>query len=71
MYKEHSRGLRTQPCGASVSRMIMEEVLLPILTDCGPWVRNSRIKSQREELRPRPRSLEMSFVGIMVLKAEL
>ena len=69
--KENSRGLRTQPCGAPVLRMIREEVLLPILTDCGLWVRKSRLQSQREEPSPRPWSLEMSFVGIMVLKAEL
>ena len=32
VYKEYRRGLRTQPCGAPVLRMIVEEVLLPILT---------------------------------------
>ena len=42
-----------------------------ILTDCGLWVRKFRIQSQREEPRPRPQNLEMSFVGIMVLNAEL
>ena len=67
---ECSRGMRTQPCGAPVLRVIME-VLLPIPTDCGLWVRKFRIQSQREVPRPRPWSLEMSFVGIMVLKAEL
>ena len=71
LYKEYSRGLRTQPCGAPVLRMIVEEVLWPILTDCGLRVRMFRIQSQREVPRPRPQSLEMSFVGIMVLKAEL
>ena len=79
MYKEYSRGLRTQPYGAlvlrmiveEVLRMIVEEVLLPILTDCGLWVRKFRIQSQREEPNPRPRSLEICFVGIMVRKAEL
>ena len=71
VYKEYCRGLRTQPFGAPVLRIIKEKVLLPILTDCGLWVRKFRIQSEREELKPRPRSLEMSFVGIMVLKAEL
>ena len=71
VYKEYSKGLRTLPCGALVLRMIMEEVLLPILTDCGLWVRKFRIQSQREEPSPRTWSSEMSFVGIMVLKAEL
>ena len=47
--------------------MIVEEVLLPILTD-GLWVGKFRIQSQREVSRPRPRNLEMSFVGIMVFK---
>ena len=51
--------------------MIVEEVVLPIHTDCGLWARKFRIQSQREEPRPRPLSLEMNFVGIMVLKAEL
>ena len=55
------------PCGSPVLRMIVEEVLLPILTD-GLWVRKFRIQSQREVSRPRPRNLEMSFVGIMVFK---
>ena len=51
--------------------MIVEEVLLPILTDCGLLVSTFKVQLQREVPRPRPRSLEMSFVGIMVLKAEL
>ena len=55
VYKEYSKGLRTQPCGALVLRMIVEEVLLPILTDCSLWVRKSRIQLQREEPSPRPR----------------
>jgi len=71
VYKEYSKGLRTQPCGALVLRIIVEGVLLPILTDCGLWVRKSRIQLQREELSPRPRRLEMCIVGVMVLKAEL
>ena len=71
VYKEYSWGLRTQPCGAPVLRMIVEEVLLSILTDCGLWVRKFRIQSQRNVVRPRPQSLEMSLVGIMVLKAKL
>jgi len=66
VYKEYSKGLRTQPCRARVLRMIVEEVLLPILSDCGLWVRKSRIKLQREEPSPRPRSLEISLLGIMV-----
>jgi len=49
VYNEYIKDLRTQPCGASVLRMITEEVLLPILTDCGLWVRKSRIQSLREE----------------------
>ena len=51
--------------------MTVEEVLLPILTYCGLWVSKFRIQSQREVPRPKPRSLEMGFVGIIVLKAEL
>jgi len=71
VYKEYGKGLRIQPCGALVLSIIVEEILSPILTECGLWVRKSRIQSQREEPSPRPQSLEMSFVGIMVLKAEL
>jgi len=71
VYKEYSKGLRTQPCGEPVLRMIVEEVLLSILTDCGLWIRKSRIQLQGEEPSPRPWSLEMSIVGILVLKAEL
>jgi len=50
--------------------MIVEEVLLLILIDCGLWVKKSRIQLQKEP-SPRPRSLEMILVGIMLLKAEL
>ena len=71
MYKEYSKGLRAQPYRTPVLRMITEEVLLSILTGCGPWVRKSRVQLQKEESSPRPLSLEMSFIGIMVLKTEL
>ena len=43
LYQECSRGLGTQPCGAPVLRMIVEEVLLSILTDCVLWVGKFRI----------------------------
>jgi len=65
------KGLTTQPCAAPVLRMIVQEVLLPTLTDCGLWVRKSRMQLQREEPSTKSWRLEMSPVGIMVLKADL
>ena len=47
MYKEYSKGLRTQPCGSPVLRMNME-VLLPILTDCVLWI-ELRVTGGRQE----------------------
>ena len=52
-------------------RISVENVLLPTLTTWGQPVRKSRIQFQREVLRPRVLSLVMSFVGTMVLNAEL
>lgn len=71
MYSEYSQELRTQSYRAQVFKVIAENVLLPILTDCGAWVRNSRIQLQRRLLSLRYRNLEKCLVGIIELKAEL
>ena len=52
-------------------RIYVADVLLPTVTTCGRPVRKSRIQLQREMFSPRVLSLVMSFVGIMVLNAEL
>jgi len=70
-YKEYRKGLRTQPCGAPLLRMIVEEVLLPVFIYCCLRVRKFRVKLQRQEPNPRTRTFDMRFGGIMVLKAEL
>ena len=52
-------------------RISIADVLLPTLTSWGLPVRKSRIQLQREVFSPRVLSLVMSFVGTMVLNAEL
>ena len=64
-------GLRTHPCGDPLLRISGVEMLLPTLTTWGRPVRKSRIQLQREVFSPRILSLVMSFVGAMVLNAEL
>lgn len=49
----------------------VEESWLFNLKGCGLLVRKSNVQLQREGLMSRPVSLEISFDGIMVLKAEL
>ena len=63
--REYRRGLSTHPCGASVLRVSVAEVLLPTLSIWGRPVRKSRIQLQR--FSPRVPILE----GNMVLNAEL
>src|SRR4029434_8482874 len=71
VYREYSRGLSTQPCGAPVLSVMLLEVLLPTRTACGLSLRKSRIQLQREVLSASWSSLQISCCGIMVLKAEL
>ena len=52
-------------------RISVEDVLLPTLTTWGWPFRKSRIQLQRKVFSPRVISLGMSFVGTMVLNAEL
>ena len=52
-------------------RISMADVLLPTLTTWGRTVRMSRIQLQREVFSPSVLSIVMSFVGPMVLNAEL
>ena len=52
-------------------RISVEDVLLPTLTTWGWPVRKSRIQLQREVFTPRVLSFVISYVGTMVLKAEL
>lgn len=58
-------------CRAPVSRNVKEDVLSPILTDCGLVVRKTMIQLQRRVLTPCSTSLVMSLDGMIVLKAEL
>ena len=69
--REYRRGLSTQPWGAPVFRVRVEDVALPIRTACGLPARKFRIQSQRAMLSPRSLSLVTSFRGMMVLNAEL
>ena len=69
--KEYRRGLSTHPWGAPVLRISVADVLVPTLITWGRPVRKSRIQLQREVFSPRVLSLVMSFVGTMVLNAEL
>ncbi len=61
VHKEYSRGLKTQPWGATILRMSVDEVTwgLPVR------------KSRREAFNPRPLSFVTSLEGTMVLNAEL
>ena len=52
-------------------RISVEDVLFPNLTTWGRPVRKSRVQLQREVFSPRVFSLVMTFVGTMVLNAEL
>ena len=46
--REYRRGLRMHPCGASVLRISVADVLLPTLTTWVQPVRKARIQLQRE-----------------------
>ena len=52
-------------------RISVADVLLPTLTTWGRPVRKSRIQVQRKVFSPRVLSLVMSFVGTIVMNAEL
>ena len=52
-------------------RISVADVLLSTVTTWGWTVRKSRIQLHREMFSPRVLSLVMSFVGTMVLNAEL
>ena len=52
-------------------RISVADVVLSTLTTWGRPVRKSRIQLQREVFSPRVFSIVMSFVGTMVLNAEL
>ncbi len=64
VYREYSRGLRTQPCGAPMFRVIELEVNWPTFTTCGLAVRKSWIQSQSEVFRPRSESLTASLAPL-------
>lgn len=51
--------------GAQLLRVIVEAIWLPILGDCGLWVRKSRIQSQKVLLSASSRSLGMSLGEII------
>ena len=69
--REYRRRLSTHPRGAPVLRISVEDMLLTTLTTWGRPVRKTRIQLQREVFSHRVLSLVMSFVGTMVLNAEL
>ncbi len=71
VYSVNRRGLSTQPWGALVLNIRVEEERLPIGTDRGLFVRKSSIQLQRVVLMPRVFSFPVSFMGEIVLKAEL
>ena len=64
-------GTKHAPLRDPVLRISMADVLLPTLTTWGRPVRKSRFQLQREVFSPRVVTLVMSFVGTMVLNAEL
>jgi hypothetical protein len=63
-------GTKYTPLGAPVLRIRVSDVL-PTLTTWGRPIRKTRIQLQREVFSPRVLSLVMSFVGTMMLNAEL
>jgi len=71
VYKEYSKGLRTQSWGDPVFRVRGLEMFLPILTTWGVVVRKSRIQAHRGVFSSSSISLPASHVGTMVLKTEL
>ena len=72
MEREYRRVLARTPEGrVLVLRISVANMLLPTLTTWGRPVGKSRTQLQREVLSLRVRSLVMSFVGTMVLNAEL
>ena len=64
-------GTKYTPLRAPVLMISMADVLLPTLTTWGWPIRKARIQLQREVFSPRVLKLVMSFVGTMVLNAEL
>ncbi len=72
MYVQRGQqGAQTQPCGAPVFRMRVDEVCQPTLTTWGLPVRKSRTHMHREVFNLRSLSFVMSLEGTMVLNAEL
>jgi len=71
MYREYSKGLRTQSWVDPVFRVRGLEVCLPTLTTWGLAVRKSRTQAHRGVFRPSLISLPYSLLGTMVLKAQL
>ncbi|KAI3370764.1 hypothetical protein L3Q82_007108 [Scortum barcoo] len=67
----NSRGLRTQPWGEPVLRVMTLEVFLLTRTDCGLSVRKSNSQLHRGVLKPRSPSLPTRCCGMIVLNAEL
>ncbi|KAI3375976.1 hypothetical protein L3Q82_016513 [Scortum barcoo] len=62
--REYSRGLSTQPWGAPVFRVRVEDVVLPIRTAWGLPVRKFRIQSHRGHSLLSPRVLHTSALDI-------
>ena len=69
--REKKRGLSTQPCGAPVLRVRVEDVAFPLRSAWCLPVRKLRIQSQRAVLSPRSLSFTASLEGTMVLNAEM
>ncbi len=66
VYNEKSLGLRQQLCGVPVLPMSYAETFFPI-----PTSRKNSIQFQLGVGTPRSTSLDVSFIGLIVLKAEL
>ncbi len=63
VYREYRRGLRTQPWGAPVLRVIGEEMLMPTLTTWRLPVRKSKIQLHRELFRPKSQEFHYKLKG--------
>ena len=64
-------GTKCTPLRAPMLSISVADVLLPTLTTRGRPIRMPRIQLQREVFSPRILRLEVSFVGTIVLNAEL
>lgn len=67
----YNSGLRTQPCGAPVLKIMGWEVCVFILTTCGLLVRKLRIQLHIDVLNQITDSFPISVCGMIVLNAEL